>query len=326
MLTITRSTRGIELARTVYLTFDVEDFINNDSTIALREILKLLDAKELEGLFFITGHVAEKLEEFPDIIDMLSHHQIGFHSSSHSVRPTIFEYTDLPNYQEAVEAVLRRETSHIDPLTGGVSGKGGIALLRSIFSAKQVVAFRAPGLCWTPPLIEGLRKLGMLFDFSAYLSRDPVIFRGTTFYPYPFLTVQPEGKRLNLRTYCEISRLFVTRRTTVIDIHPQSLVNEAFWDSTFWTGNPTKLSSAKEKTQKEQKKTIIEFRIFLEWIATLRNLGIKVTPPLRRAGRSIQPTIGLAEKSYERSMGWPMRFFSYYPIHIHRHFMQFFNT
>ena len=116
----------IEFPHRLYLTFDVEDFINDRSLDALHHILKLLRQRHLKGLFFITGHMAEKLARFPQVVDLLEEHEIGYHSTSHSVHPTIFEYTDVDDYQEAYRASLSREVSHINPLSGTIEGRGEI--------------------------------------------------------------------------------------------------------------------------------------------------------------------------------------------------------
>src|ERR1700690_4116449 len=104
----------------LFLTFDTEDFISENSVSSLHFILELMKKHELRGLFFITGHMAEHLFNFPDSVALLNEHQIGFHSSSHSVRPRIFEFTDVRSYQEAYQVSLLRETSHVNPLTGAV--------------------------------------------------------------------------------------------------------------------------------------------------------------------------------------------------------------
>ena len=75
-----------------FLTFDTEDFISENSVPGLHKILELLKKHELIGLFFITGNMAEKLSTFQNL-NLLSEHQIGYHSSSHSIHPTLFEFT-----------------------------------------------------------------------------------------------------------------------------------------------------------------------------------------------------------------------------------------
>ncbi|MFX1521737.1 MAG: polysaccharide deacetylase family protein [Promethearchaeota archaeon] len=127
----------------VFLTFDTEDFISKNSVQILRSILEGLRKYDLKAIFFITGHMAEKLEDFDEVVELLSEHEIGYHSSSHSVHPTIFEYTDLADYNEAFRISLERETAHINPLTGEIEGKGGIFSLRTLFHKKQIRLFRS---------------------------------------------------------------------------------------------------------------------------------------------------------------------------------------
>ncbi len=80
--------------------------------------------------------MAEKLSDFPDTVELLSEHQIGYHSSSHSIHPTLFEFTDVESYEEAYQTSLIRETAHINPLTGEIEGSGGIQALQG-FSPKN---------------------------------------------------------------------------------------------------------------------------------------------------------------------------------------------
>lgn len=126
---------------------------------ALHHILELLQKYDVKTLFFITGHMAEKMRDFPKILDLIKDHEIGYHSSAHSVHPTIVEYTDVENYDIARQISLKRETSHINPLTGECEGKGGIILLKALFPKKEIISFRAPGFCWSPPHLEALKDL-----------------------------------------------------------------------------------------------------------------------------------------------------------------------
>ena len=134
------------------MTFDTEDFTSEKSVPALNRILELVEKHRLTGLFFTTGLMAEKLSDYPDTIAMLNEHQIGFHTSSHSVHPTAFEFTDIEDYKEPYRASLLRETSHINPVTGAIEGTGGIHVLKALFPQKRIVVFRAPGFCWTSPI------------------------------------------------------------------------------------------------------------------------------------------------------------------------------
>lgn len=188
----------------VFLTFDVEgppgreDFMDSYSLKSLRKVLKLLERYSLRGLFFITGNVIEKICRNREVFQLLERHEIGFHSSSHSVKPRIFEYTDLPDYNDAVKESIKRETSRIDPFTGKIAGNGGILLLRESFAGKNIEAFKTPFDYFSPPHSEALQELGFKFVFSCDLYHEPVFYRGFTFYPRTRYIDGISGKFLKL--------------------------------------------------------------------------------------------------------------------------------
>jgi len=62
--------------------------------------------------------MVEKLSSFPEVVHSLEPHEVGYHSSSNSVRPTIFEFTDVESYDKAHSESRKRETYHIDQFTG----------------------------------------------------------------------------------------------------------------------------------------------------------------------------------------------------------------
>lgn len=119
-----------------FLTFDTEDFISGNSVPGLHNILEQLKKYEITAFFFITGNMAEKLSNFPATVNLLREHQIGYHSSGHSIHPTIFEFTDVKSYDQAYQNSLIRETAHINPLTGAIEGSGGVKALRTLFPEK----------------------------------------------------------------------------------------------------------------------------------------------------------------------------------------------
>ena len=172
-----------------FLTFDVEgspgheDFMDSRSLHGLLVTLKLLERFDLKGLFFITGTVAEKVCNDSAVFNLLSKHEIGFHSSTHSVKPRIFEYTDVSDYNEVMEAAIQRETSDIDPLTGKVIGRGGISRLREFFPDKKIESFRAPFNYFSPPHIEALKSLGFKHIFSGDFSDKAFMHKGLMFHP-----------------------------------------------------------------------------------------------------------------------------------------------
>lgn len=306
------------------LTFDIEDFINPNSMYALHTVLEMLKKYKLKAIFFITGHIAEKLSNYPEILDLLKSHEIGFHSSSHSVRPVIPEYTDLESYHQAYSISLRRETAHINPLTGKASREGGIYFLQDLFSDKKIEAYRGPGMSWSPPHLEALVDLGIKFDFSSNITNsEPVCHKGVTFYPYTF-TQQWEG---SLSDYQCFSSAILKRKIAVFDLHPTLYVNQNMWDSIYYKGNPPTLLQVRERPHKETESLFMRFELLLKRINLLRHIRlIDVDPNLSALSKDLILNENSVEKYYRGSMKWSERFFNCNPRFIRAHFDEFFGT
>ena len=306
----------------VLLTFDTEDFISENSMWFLRSLLLCLKKYDSKALFFVTGHVAERLAGQTEIAGLLEEHEIGYHSSSHSVHPTIFEFTDIESYKEAYETALLRETSHINPLNGQIEGKGGIFAVRSLWSDKDVKAYRAPGFCWSPPHSEALRDLGLTFDFSSNIASSPVFYKGLTFYPYPVLREwqgHPSGYRIFLSSATR-------KKVTVICFHPSYFVNQTNWDSIYYKGNPKHVVCPRPRANSEFQSMFHRFELFIKRAKHIQDVGlIKLTTNLAKSRENIVITKDKVEEIYEHSMRWPRMFFGYEPKYLRNHFLKFFD-
>lgn len=310
----------------VYLTFDCEDFINPRPIFALNRILELLQKYKLKAIFFLTGHMCEKLRSFPKILDLLEEHEIGYHSTSHSVHPNIFEYTDIEDYQTAYRISLERETARINPLTGETEGRGGLLLLKDLFQNKKIVSFRAPGFCWSPPHLEALEKLGIRFDFSTNLSRMPIRYGKLTYYPLPIggYTLGASQSAPESTAFSLFGSLLLFRNAVLI-AHARSFVN-ADWDSIYYNGNPKQLYTAQTYSWKQTKDALRSLELFLKSIGFLAKKGVlEITPPLKQGIIKKHFTKEHVLRSYRRSIEWPEKFFDYTPKFLLRHFFRYFN-
>jgi len=307
--------------RRIFLTFDVEDFINEPSTKALHAILLLLAKYKLKALFFITGQIAEELASCAEILELLRGHQIGYHSSSHSVRPTIFEYTDVEDYEEARSVSLKRECSHIDPLTGEIQGEGGIRVLRSLFRNDVVEAFRAPDYCWTPPHLEALRDLGIKYDFSSQMSKEPADFRGITFYPYP-ICHNWTGNYL----FRDLLLSLLKRKTTVVNFHDWYFVDAQPWNYFYSNGNPEKLRRVEARKQEETSRMFLAFDLFLRILKVVQDLNLaRITPELERSLTSLNIEQLDPKKVCMAMARWYKDNYGYLPTNLCQHFERFFS-
>jgi peptidoglycan/xylan/chitin deacetylase (PgdA/CDA1 family) len=309
--------------RKFLLTFDVEDFINPNAISALRRILEILQKYELKAIFFITGHMAEKISNYPQIIEMLRNHEIGYHSSSHSVHPTIPEYTDLKSYKKAYEISIQRETSHINPLTGKPEKEGGIYFLQDLFHPKKIQAFRAPGMCWTPPHLEALNSLGIKYDFSSNLTfSEPLFHKGITFYP---LTTTQQWNGTTYDYEC-LTYSILRHKVAVFDLHPTLLVNQVEWDSIYYKGNPKTLSTVPKRPQKETDFLFNKFELLIKQIKFLQKVKlIDANPTFNASNKNLIITKQQVNRCYEKSMQWSRKRFDYHPKFIRNHFQEFFN-
>lgn len=311
--------------RKLLLTFDVEDFINKNAIVLLQRILEMLQKYKLKAIFFITGHMAEKLSNHPEIIEALKDHEIGYHSSSHSVRPTIPEYTDVEEYKKAYETSIQRETSHINPLTGKIEGEGGIYFLQELFHPKKIQAFRAPGMCWTPPNLEALKSLGIKYDFSTNLTySEPVTFKGITFYPYT-ATQQWNGTTYDYQ--CLLSSI-LRHKVTVFDLHPTLIVNQIEWDSIYYMGNPKKLSTVPKRPVKESELLFNRIELLIRRISVMCKAKlIETDPTLNISSKNLEDiNKEKVDMCYEISMQWCRERFNYDPKFVKKHFYEFFEN
>ena len=307
--------------RQVFLTFDTEDFISENSISSLRSLLLCLRKHSFKAIFFVTGHMAEKLKGQNETIRLLEEHEIGYHSSSHSVHPTIFEFTDVENYEEAYKNALLRETSHINPLNGRIEGPGGIFSVRSLCSDREIRAYRAPGFCWSPPHSEALRDLGLRFDFSSKIAPIPIFYKGLTFYPYPTL-LEWQGRPQEYRTFLSSA---LRRKFTVMGLHPSLFVNQDDWDAIYKKGNPDQIPPPHPRTSSEFKSRMQSLNLFLEQARRVERTGlIKVTSDLKNADANLTVSRKQVEDIFEFSMRWPRRVFKYEPRYLRNHFLKFF--
>ena len=279
-------------------------------------ILKLLKKFELSAILFLTGHVAEKIAFFPKILDLLQNHEIGYHSTCHSVRPNLFEYTDLENYHDAYVASLERETAHINPLSGEIEGRGGIEVLKDLFPQKSIEAFRAPGFSWSPPHLEALADLGIKYDFSTNLSRTPIHYKGITFFPLPILI--DWGKDIP-NYYRHLLHSIWTEKTTVLDFHPNLIVNQRYWDLFL-------PESAPQKTTMQMKYSLLKFKILFRTIKFLRmTKSIETIPRLEKSRVELEASKINVDTVFKMIISWPISQFKYKPVFLRSHLLKFFS-
>ena len=310
----------------VLLTFDVEgppsreDHVEPETISALYYLLKLLEKHNFQALFFITGSFAEKLAKYPKVLDLLRAHEIGYHSSSHSVKPRIFEYTDVESYEEAVQISMERENSSIDLSTGDILGKGGISTLRQVFPDKTIDSFRAPFLCWSPPHLEALRKMGFHFDFSADVCNTPSFYKGITFMPYP-TPIDSVFHNLDI-----ILKRILNEKIVVFLAHPSQIIFRA-GKNRHNPGNSFVPIQIVRRSNIAVQSEFLELELFLFGLRRLQKAGItKVYSSVEESKKPLDLEKVDVTKVYEASLRAPKKIFGYTPKFLLPHFYHFFRT
>jgi peptidoglycan/xylan/chitin deacetylase (PgdA/CDA1 family) len=307
----------------------------------LQRVLQILEKHRLRAMFFITGSVAKELKRFPTVVELLGKHEIGYHSSTHSVKPRIFEYTDIEDYNRAVEISKERETSTIDVETGDITGEGGINLLRRVFPRANVTSFRAPFLCWSPPHLEALRELGFKYDFSVDFCRSPIFHKGITFYPYPiaidnfrnrffYTEMKSDQKRTAIGHALRTKPLdleMLREKIAVLLLHPASLGFEPTVPSyRYYEKYPLKTGVFKPKDPIQSGVGFFLLESLLTELNLMKAMDmIDVTPSLAQAQTHLNPEDIDTNKVYRFNSQRIARLFGYNPKFLLSHLKTFLN-
>ena len=73
----------------IIISFDTEDYTNQEAADAIRDEANLLREEGITGCFNVVGLLAKQLVawERRDVLEALSHHEIGLHTYGHSLHP-----------------------------------------------------------------------------------------------------------------------------------------------------------------------------------------------------------------------------------------------
>jgi hypothetical protein len=299
-------------SKKLYITFDIEDIKSPDAPRAILFVLRNLRRYHLKGLFFITGEMLLAISANKSLLKMFDLHEIGYHSSLHTRRPTIQEYTDIQDYEEAVRVSIAHE-----------SGPTGLEFLRETFREKEINAFRAPRLAWSPAHITALYNLGIRFDFSTCVSNDAVNHRGVTFFPRPI-----EIDRIySPITLARVMKQLLTRQTVVLDLHPSVLMYKGWWDWEFMHPDISPRYRPKPRSSVDMAVRLVAFRVFFFLVRVLTDIGVvEVTPKLKSSLVPLRTNTVDVAALYRRSISASLWFVRYRPANFMRHLTLFLST
>ncbi len=135
----------------VLLWFDTEDYILPASDDAALRLANFLKAEGIRGTFKLVGEKAKVLKERGrnDVIEALKYHDIGYHSTNHSIPPSPAMYLNALGFEEGVREFRRRE------------GKGR-QTVHEVFGVWPS-CYGQPGSSWGPQSYPVLRDWDMIY-------------------------------------------------------------------------------------------------------------------------------------------------------------------
>lgn len=118
----------------IVFSFDTEDYVNENAADGILWVADLLYSKGIKGCFCMVGWLADYLRKWEryDVIEALKKHEIGTHSLRHSYHPTINEYTDLEDFDKALELFKKNESD-------------GFEMVKNALGDVDIIAATPPG-------------------------------------------------------------------------------------------------------------------------------------------------------------------------------------
>ncbi len=116
---------GVSLAQTpnlapVYVTlwFDTEDYILPQSDDAAKRLAEMLTRLGVKATFKLVGEKVRVLKQRNrlDVIAALKKHEIGYHSNTHSMQPTIAVELQHMDWAEGHRAFFKREKQGVNDI------------------------------------------------------------------------------------------------------------------------------------------------------------------------------------------------------------------
>ena len=214
----------------VTLWFDTEDYILTQDDDATKRLAEMLTRAGVKATFKIVGEKARVLEKRgrTDVINALKKHDIGYHSNTHSVQPTVAVYLQHAGWEDGAAEFYRREIQGVRDVT-------------RIFGVTPV-CYGQPGAAWAPQTYPALAKMGI----GMYLDEaDHVGIADQPFYFGGMLNVfkmRSMLARMDLAGGASLSKgkatftkAYDTLRargggTISVYYHPNEWVQTEFWD------------------------------------------------------------------------------------------------
>lgn len=205
----------------VIFAFDTEDFTSPRAADGILLEAELLRSEGVRGAFDLVGLLAKNLAQWgrTDVIDALKHHEIGYHSYAHSMHPTINEYTDIENFSDAIDELIKQESL-------------GLKYVREATGTAEIYAVSPPGNLKSYVAMYGYDVMGIPIYADSFC--DDELSTGCYYCNIyhmsyaggleDFLLDADEAK------IKELVDSIAGRKRAVLYTHPNKVIKSEFWD------------------------------------------------------------------------------------------------
>ncbi len=249
----------------VVLWFDTEDYILPASDDAALRLATWLKSQGIKATFKVVGEKAKVLKARgrQDVIEALKQHEIGYHSTNHSIPPSPAMYLNALGWEEGIREFDRRE------------GKG-VRAVEEVFGVHPS-CYGQPGSSWGPQSYPVLRKWDMIYlDAGRHVSikAEPCRINGVlNLYSLEHTLradlKKPEGLEEGQKKFSAARDQLLAQGGGMVSIvyHPCEFVHESFWDGVnFSKGASPDRSQWKLPGRKTPDQEALAWRNFEEFI------------------------------------------------------------
>ena len=213
----------------VVLWFDTEDYIEPSSDDAALRLATDLRQLGVRATFKVVGEKARVLEKRGrrDVIAALRWHEIGYHTSYHSVPPAPAVYLRTMDYLTGADEFVRRERTGLEDVS-------------RIFGVKPS-CYGQPGSSWAPQTNSALQRMGipMYLDEGSHVGvgHQPFWYGGL-FYVFdmgPYVmraSLDQDDFEASCQKFDQAAAELSAKGGGVISIyyHPCEFATTEFWD------------------------------------------------------------------------------------------------
>ena len=206
----------------IIFSFDTEDFTSSRAADGILYEANLLKEEGVKGCFMVVGLLAKQLKKWgrQDVIEALSHHEIGTHTYGHTLHPMINEYTDLEDFYEAERELIRQESL-------------GIEYIKETFGDVEITAACPPGNQKSYVAMYGYHKMGIPIYADTFCDTEygTGAYYCNIFHAYYAFGIEWFLRENGREGIAKVLDELAKRERAVIYTHPNMIIKEDFWDA-----------------------------------------------------------------------------------------------